>query len=599
MRNLWRDEHVGANTSDLAACTYVAHLLGQSPVFAGTGTISAKANAEDVFGESHEILYVSASGCRLAELRQEDFVSLALRRVRRLAQLPQLSAAHLEEELRSCATAPTHLDPSPAALWHAQLSQKFVFQARPLAVAAIALLADGFERLQEIYAGAALVVPPRQTIGEQGQLAAQMVLDRSVQELEGFVLGSYGVVSAGDTAAVAYARWARLAGMAEEYVAAHGEQRGAEVLTRSVAPGQALAALRQALSEKAGTPLLLAGGLPLSPDVSPPANPFASMARRHGLAALPAGDLCAFGETAAASRWVREAYAHSVEIAATARALGGQPAARAARLFEAEMADRPSSAPAGDFTGESALISGAASGIGRACVESFLARGAAVVGLDINPGIEGLFLRPDFLGIRCDLTDEAAILRALEMTAATYGGLDMLVLNAGVFPAGRDIASLGLDEWQRVFRINLDANLVLLREAYPLLKLAPHRGRVLVNGSRNVPAPGPGAAAYSASKAALTQLARVAALEWAKDGIRVNVIHPHGVFDTGIWTQDVLETRAARYGLTVEQYKTNNLLHCEITSRDVAELAAVMCGPAFANVTGAQVPMDGGSDRVI
>ena len=89
-------------------------------------------------------------------------------------------------------------------------------------------------------------------------------------------------------------------------------------------------------------------------------------------------------------------------------------------------------------------------------------------------------------------------------------------------------------------QVNLDANLVLLRECHPLLKLAPCKGRVVIIGSKNVPAPGPGAAAYSASKAGLSQLARVAALEWGADGIRVNVLHPNQVFDTAIWTEDVL-----------------------------------------------------------
>ena len=118
-------------------------------------------------------------------------------------------------------------------------------------------------------------------------------------------------------------------------------------------------------------------------------------------------------------------------------------------------------------------------------------------------------------------------------------------------------------------------------------------------GSKNVPAPGPGAAAYSASKAALNQLARVAALEWGTDRIRVNVIHPNAVFDTGIWTDEVLASRAQSYGLSVEEYKRNNVLRVEVTSRDVAELAAEMCGPLFAKTTGAQVPLDGGNDRVI
>ena len=76
--------------------------------------------------------------------------------------------------------------------------------------------------------------------------------------------------------------------------------------------------------------------------------------------------------------------------------------------------------------------------------------------------------------------------------------------------------------WRKVMEVNLDSNLMLMRECHPLLKLAPRGGRVTVIGSKNVPAPGPGAAAYSASKAALNQLARVAALEWGGDNVRIN-----------------------------------------------------------------------------
>jgi NAD(P)-dependent dehydrogenase (short-subunit alcohol dehydrogenase family) len=175
----------------------------------------------------------------------------------------------------------------------------------------------------------------------------------------------------------------------------------------------------------------------------------------------------------------------------------------------------------------------------------------------------------------------------------------MLVLNAGIFPASNSVALLPLAEWQRTMRVNLEANLTLMQAAHPSLKLAPQGGRVVVIGSKNVPAPGPGAAAYSASKAALTQLARVAALEWGADHIRVNVLHPNAVFDTALWTEEILQARAARYGRSVEEYKTNNVLRVEVSSRQVAELAAELCGPLFACTTGAQIPVDGGNERVI
>ena len=132
-----------------------------------------------------------------------------------------------------------------------------------------------------------------------------------------------------------------------------------------------------------------------------------------------------------------------------------------------------------------------------------------------------------------------------------------------------------------------------------MLKLAPNAGRVVMIGSKNVPAPGPGAAAYSTSKAALNQLARVAALEWGEDNIRVNTLHPDAVFDTGIWTEEVLQSHASHYGMSGHEYKTKNILKTEISSGDVAELASAMCGPLFAKTTGAQIPIDGGNDRVI
>jgi enoyl-[acyl-carrier-protein] reductase (NADH) len=79
----------------------------------------------------------------------------------------------------------------------------------------------------------------------------------------------------------------------------------------------------------------------------------------------------------------------------------------------------------------------------------------------------------------------------------------------------------------------------------------------------------------------------------------VNVLHPNAVFDTGVWTDEVLAARAAAYGLDVEGYKKNNVLGVEVTSHHVAELAAELCGPLFARTTGAQIPVDGGNERVI
>ena len=222
-----------------------------------------------------------------------------------------------------------------------------------------------------------------------------------------------------------------------------------------------------------------------------------------------------------------------------------------------------------------------------------------MVGVDRNPAIADLFRRQDYLGIACDLTDAKAIQAAMDAAVKRFGGVDMLVLNAGIFPSSSAIKDITAETWKSAMAVNVEANLLVMQACHGLLRLAPRSGRVVVIGSKNVPAPGIGAAAYSASKAALNQLARVAVLEWAKDGIRINTIHPNAVYDTALWTDEVLASRAKAYNLTVEQYKRNNLLKTEVSSKDVAELTAEMCGPLFAKTTGAQVPVDGGTEKLV
>ena len=132
----------------------------------------------------------------------------------------------------------------------------------------------------------------------------------------------------------------------------------------------------------------------------------------------------------------------------------------------------------------------------------------------------------------------------------------------------------------------------------PFLKLGIDPTFILI-GSKNVAAPGPGASAYSVSKAAVNQLVRVAALELGSFGVRVNTIHPDCVFDTGLWDDDVLETRAKKYEMTVEEYKSRNVLKKPVTSDEVARMVCVAAGPIFCKTTGAQLPIDGGNERVI
>jgi NAD(P)-dependent dehydrogenase (short-subunit alcohol dehydrogenase family)/ribulose-5-phosphate 4-epimerase/fuculose-1-phosphate aldolase len=533
------------------------------------------------------------------------------------------------------------------AILHAVLPHKYVDHTHADAIVTITNTADGSARIHEIYGDTVVVLPYVMPGFDLARECARHFAAGAGPQTIGMVLLNHGIFSFGATARESYERMIELVDRAEQYL----DRKNAWFLpTVAQEPsGPALraevVALRQRLSQLAGAPMIVAThssdktlAFARHPELARiaqqgPATPdhvirtkrlpmlgrdkayFAEHAPRARETKTmldptprvildPVWGMSTVGRSAKDAAIVADIYDHTMDVILRAEALGGYRALSAQDLFDMEYWDleqaklRKTGNPP-PFSGEIALVTGAASGIGRACVEALLVRGAAVVGLDINPAVESLHSTPAFLGIHCDVSDDTQLIVALEAAVRRFGGLDMLILNAGVFPPGRRIADLDNSEWQRVMSINLDANLSLMREAHPLLKRAPRGGRVVVIGSKNVPAPGPGAAAYSASKAALNQLARVAALEWGSDNIRVNSLHPNAVFDTGLWNEDVVQARATHYGLSVEQYKTNNVLKVEVSSHDVAELAAEMCGALFGKTTGAQVPVDGGNDRVI
>jgi len=650
MQSLWNDDEASGYEGDLGLRVYTSRLLGRdkSLVLHGGGNTSVKIRERDLFGEEEDILYVKGSGWDLETIEAAGFSPVRLRPAVRLAGLPALSDPQMVNELVTHMTRASAPVPSVEAILHAALPYKYVDHTHADAVVTVTNSPGGEERVREIYGGSVVIIPYVMPGFDLARLCAERFAAEAGPQTVGMVLLKHGIFSFAETARESYERMIRLVDLAERYL----ESQGAwslgpySVPTEPVPPGD-LARLRRGISMAAGAPMVLVsrcdarslsfarredvGTLsqqgPATPDhvirtkaipmlgrdVDAFAGAYREYFERHkasGKTMLdpaprvildPSLGLVAAGRTVKDAAIACEIYEHTLDILQRAALLGGWQALSSRELFDMEYWDleqaklkKGGKPPA--LTGEVALVTGAASGIGRACVDSLLARGAAVVGLDLKPIALD---RPDFRGVVCDVTREPDVCSAVAAAVGSFGGLDMLVLNAGIFPESRRIAELPLAEWRRTMSINLDSNVVLMRESHPLLALAPRGGRVVVIGSKNVPAPGPGAGAYSASKSALTQLARVAALEWGRDGIRVNVIHPNAVFDTGVWTEEVLAARAAAYGLDVESYKKNNVLRTEVASRDVAELAAELCGPLFAKTTGAQIPVDGGNERVI
>ena len=653
MKNLWDPAEAAKCKTDLELRVYTSRLLGrdQTLVLHGGGNTSVKVREKNVVGDEEEILYVKGSGWDLETIEPAGFTPVRMAHLLKLARLEHLSDPQMVSELAAHVTRPGAPAPSVETILHAAIPHKFVDHTHADALLAITNTEDGEARVREIYCGDVLVVPYVMPGFELARACAKQIEAELRPSTIGMVLLKHGIFSFGSTAEESYTRMISLVERAENYLKSKGAWQQEIGPIGPIGPmRQELAQLRREISQSAGASMVLATSLdpkaiafarspkiqaisqrgPATPDhilrtkrlplLGGDVEQYAASYREYFARNAPQArepktmldpaprvildsgfGLATAGRTAKEAAIARDLYSHTIDVITRAEALGGYRALSEEVLFEFEYWDleqaklRRAGKPA-MFAGEIACVTGAASGIGKACVDALLTRGAAVVGLDIETQ-DGE--RPDFLGLECDVTSSDAVTEAIEQTVRAFGGLDMLILNAGIFPATAPIESLAEAEWRRVFSVNVDANLALMREAYPLLKLAPRGGRVVVIGSKNVAAPGPGAAAYSASKAALTQLARVAALEWGAAGIRVNTLHPNAVFDTGIWTDEVLKARAASYGISVEEYKRNNVLKTEVRSADVGELAAEMCGPLFAKTTGAQIPIDGGNERVI
>ncbi len=656
MDDLWEDATAARCEGPLDEIVYGSRLIGGDPdlVLHGGGNTSIKAPWVDITGREVDALYVKGSGWDLATIEAPGFTPLPLARLHELLGLDKLSDTDMVNELSAARLTPAAPQPSVEALLHARLPHRAVLHSHADVIVTLTNLADGEERVRSVFGDRVVVIPYVMPGFDLARVVHELWPLQSHDATIGMVLLNHGLFTFGDTVGEAYARHVELIGLAEGHVAEVIEDGGdGDSATLPGVPLEQLAGIRRSLCECAGRPLVVTrhtDGLtrrfvarsdldevtqqgPLTPDhvirtkriplVGRDVDGYADRYRAYfdehvsrrggGLTMLDPAPrvvldselgMLTVGPSARDAGIAADIYHHTMSAIERGEALGGYRALPAADIFaveywELEQAKLRLAGPPGEFQGRVALVTGAASGIGRACAAELLKRGAAVVGVDRDDRVDAAFSGPSWLGIAADVTDYSGVRDAVRIGVERFGGIDIAVIAAGVFGATQPVAELDVDEWRSVMAVNVDSAAALLSGLHPLLALAPGGGRVVVIASRNVTAPGPGAAAYSASKAALTQLARVCALEWAPDRIRVNTVHPDAVFDTGLWTDDVLADRAAKYGMTVDEYKRRNLLGAEITSASVGRLVAEMCGDTFANTTGAQIPIDGGNERVI
>jgi len=658
MESLWSEAEAEKFSHDpLQLRVYSSRLLGRDPdlVLHGGGNTSVKMTQTNLFGETEEVICVKGSGWDLASIEAAGFAPVRLEVLRKMAALKALSDTDMVRLQRSAMTDPGAPNPSVEAILHAVIPFRFVDHTHADAVVTLSNTPGGENRLRRIYGDRVLTIPYVMPGFVLAMQVYEMTKNIDWSGIEGIILLHHGVFTFADEARESYERMIRIVSAAEDNLCGEcGGAPGVDTRARARESLAALASMRRTVSEIRGAPVIarldtdaasltfanlpdvasIATRGPLTPDhvirskripvicgthpendIKAYAGAYRDYFDRHTDGALtcldgaprwavwPEHGIVSLGASVREASMIADIKAHTIRAIRQAEALGGWEALPEQDIFaleywELEQAKLRQGGAPPEFQGRAALVTGAASGIGHACVEALHARGAAVLALDINPDIEDMFDCADMVGRICDVTDRKAVRKAVDDAVRAFGGLDILISNAGAFPASEDIKDMNPETWEKSLAVNLTSHQLLLQACIPYLRLGIDAAVVFV-ASKNVPAPGPGAGAYSVAKAGLTQLARVAALELAADGVRVNTLHPNAVFDTGIWTPEVLEKRARHYGKSVEEYKIGNLLGVEVTSGDVAEAACLLAGPAFAKTTGAQIPVDGGNIRVV
>ncbi len=253
-----------------------------------------------------------------------------------------------------------------------------------------------------------------------------------------------------------------------------------------------------------------------------------------------------------------------------------------------------------------ALVTGAAGCFGQAISRCLMAEGAVVILTDINKArVNALSAelnteagRECTVPFHMDVTSEASVREAFRQAVLRYGGLDILVSNAGIARSS-PIADLTLKNWTETLDVNATGHFLVCREAMRVFKQQKLGGSITVIATKNIVAPGKDFGAYSASKAAQAQLARVLAIEGAEFGVRVNMVNPDAVFEgSGLWSNEIRAARAKSYGIPVEKLEEHcvarTLLKVKVSARDVAEAVLFLSSERSSKTTGAMIPVDGG-----
>jgi rhamnulose-1-phosphate aldolase/alcohol dehydrogenase len=325
---------------------------------------------------------------------------------------------------------------------------------------------------------------------------------------------------------------------------------------------------------------------------------------------VPGIGMWTVGRTPKLAALARDIYLHTIGIMAGAEAMGGYRSLPEGEGFRAEywpleLYKLTLAPPDRDLAGRVALVTGAANGLGRAIALRLAAAGAQVIATDVDAaGIEAVaaaIVEREGAGaaLACplDVTRPEAVEAAMERACLEYGGVDVIVSNAGIAHCA-PIEQLELADWERSLAVNATGHFLVTRAALRHFRRQGTGGSIVFVATKNVTAPGKDFAAYSASKAAEAQLARVAAIEGGPLGVRVNMVNPDAIFGGSHLWDGIREQRAAAYGVDPDKletvYRGRTLLGIEVRAEDVAEAVLFLASDRSSRTTGTMLPVDGG-----
>jgi rhamnulose-1-phosphate aldolase/alcohol dehydrogenase len=317
--------------------------------------------------------------------------------------------------------------------------------------------------------------------------------------------------------------------------------------------------------------------------------------------------LISTGTTTRTSAIARDLYHRAIEVMAGAQALGEFVSLDAEDSFAIEywplelykLAQAP---PPGELQGRVALVTGGAGGIGRAIGDALAAAGGCVVAFDLDQAGAEEAVAPygdNGLAVSGDVTSEESVAAAFAAATDRFGGVDIVVSNAGVASSAA-LEDTTLAEWNRNHAILVTGYFLVAREAFRVLKRQGRGGAIVFIASKNAIVAGKNAAAYSSAKAAELHLARCLAEEGGASGIRVNTVNPDAVLQgSRIWGSSWREERAAAYGIAPdeleEHYRRRTTLRVNIFPDDIAQAVLHFASPARSGKsTGNLLNVDGG-----